>query len=178
MFAPSQVADAQAEAPTAPAPHGSLRPSTRCTPRPPFSWLNARGTTRWPKIEVDLVGRADIESAVRSMCVVPLDEHPQLTSEVRPVVGNNELSRALLLECADETLDHGQATVLADRAESSADATPATPAPESLVGELAAVVSNEHPWSRPSLSHGSPEEGPDGLGCRLLLKHCEAHDPS
>ena len=111
------------------------------------------------------------------MRVVSLDEQREFASQFPLVEGNDQLVRAFVLDGAYEPLDNGKAAVLADRAEPPPDFTTATPAPEPLVGELTAVVSNEHAWGRPSLSHGPPEDGPDGLGCRLLPKHCETHDP-
>ena len=54
MFTPSQVADAQAEAPTAPAPDRSLRSGTRGTPRPPEAWFDARSLATRREIEAPL----------------------------------------------------------------------------------------------------------------------------
>ena len=178
MDASDHVADGQVEALATSPANGSLRPSTWRTSRPLVPGFDARRKASRREIEVDLVRSSNVKPAVRSKPVVPVDEQREFTPQFLPVVRNEESACALVLEGPDDSLDDGETAVLADRAEPPPDSTTAAPAPKPLVGELTAVVSNEHPWGRPGLSHGSTEEGPDGSGCGLLLKHCEAHDPS
>ena len=72
MLAPGQVADGQVDALAALPANGSLRPCTRRTTWPSPSWLDTRRAASRRKIEVDLVGRSDIQAAMRPFFVVQL----------------------------------------------------------------------------------------------------------
>ncbi len=106
MFSPDQVGNVQVEALAASPSHGSLRPSAGRIPRPSPSWLKSRRTAGGREIEVDLVRSASLERTVRPMAVVPLDEQRELTPENRPVIGNDELACALILDRPDESLNN------------------------------------------------------------------------
>ncbi len=76
------------------------------------------------------------------MAVVPLDEQRELTPESRPVIGNDELARALALDSPDESLDNRETAIFLDGPEALADATAATPSPEAAIRKLPAMVGN------------------------------------
>jgi hypothetical protein len=81
------------------------------------------------------------------MAVVPLDEQRELTPESRPVIRNDELARALVLEGPDESLDDRETAVFLDGPEALSDATAAAPAPEAVIRELPAMVGNQMMWT-------------------------------
>ncbi len=103
MSSTDQVGDVQVEALATSPSHGSLRPSAGRSPRPSSSWLESRRSAGGRTIEVDLVRSSSLERTVRPMAVVPLDEQRELTPESRPVIGNDELARALVLEGPEDS---------------------------------------------------------------------------
>ena len=66
--------------------------------------------------------------------------------------------------------------MLLDCAVTSLDAAPTAPAAKALVGELPAVVRDEHLWPGSCPSEGSVEKASDRFRGRLLLEHGESHD--
>ena len=173
ILAPGQIRDAQAEELTASSSNGSLRSGTWRTPRPSSSWLNARCAAGRPVIEVDLVRSSSIEGAMRPMAVVPLDEQREFAPESRAVIGNDELARALVLDGPNQSFDNRETAIFLDGPESLVDTTSATPAPESTVGELPAVVGDQVTRTGMCRANGPAEEGSDSRGGRLLLEHRE-----
>ncbi len=142
MCSPGQVGDVQVETLTASPSNRGLRPGTEGIPRPTSSWLEPRRTAGGREIEVDLVRSSSLERTVRPMAVVPLDEQREFTPENRPVIGNDELARALALDGPDESLDNRETAVFFDGPEALSDATAAAPAPEAAIRELPAMVGN------------------------------------
>ncbi len=76
------------------------------------------------------------------MAVVPLDEQREFTAKRRPIVRNDELARALLLDGTDESLDNRETAIFLDGPEALSNTTVAAPAPEAVIRELPAMVGN------------------------------------
>ena len=108
---------------------------------------------------VDLVGRATVESLVRAVPVVPDHEQRKLPSKTIAPIRNDQSPRALALDGSDQTLDHGDAAVLADRAEPLSDAMAVAPFREAFVGELDTLVGDEMPWLSDGQPQGSSQKG-------------------
>ncbi len=178
MSSPDQVSDVQVEALAASPSHGNLRLSTGAAPRPSSSWLESRRTAGGREIEVDLVRSSSVKRTVRPMAVVPFDEQRELTEESRPVIGNDEPARALVLDGPDESLDNREAAIFLDGAEALSDTAAVAPAPEAVIRELPAMVGHQMTWTGSCLPECSPEGGSDGRRSRLLLEDCESHDPT
>ena len=92
------------------------------------------------------------------------------------MVGDQQPSRALVLQAADQSFDDRDAAVLADRAEALLDLPTGTPPLEPLVGELRAVVGDDVLGCRPRSASRSTEERPDRTGGRLAVEDRKAHD--
>jgi len=112
--------------------------------RPTCARLESRPPTRGKRTEVHLVGCAGTDPRVRSLGVVPGDVLVELATECGARHGHDgQEPRALVFQRTDEPLDHGEAAVLADGAESLLDAATAAPRVEVLRRELRAVVRDE-----------------------------------
>ncbi len=172
-----EVADVQVEPHARPAAHLGVRGSTRrisWPPRPGLeSWLHAG----WREGTIDLVGRRRIQSVVGSPFVVPDREERKLGPKRSTQERDEHTPSALLLHRPDESLDHSNAAVAANRAEALSDPTAPAPAAERLIGELPALVGDEMARRRSDIAHDSAEEGPDGYGHRLLSKDGKAAKP-
>jgi len=94
---------------------------TRGTSWPIGSWLEARSAIGWVAAVVHFVRRAAVQRHVRPMFVVPADEQIEHSAERLASHGHHEQSRTAGLECQDESLDDGQAAVLADGPEARTD---------------------------------------------------------
>lgn len=136
VLAPRAVADREFETLTTSPVNLRMRSCAWRSARPSTSWFESRREACGWSAKVDLVRGSHLESGVRSVSVVPGDEEQQLAPDRVTLVGNQHASGALVLHGADEPLDHGDAPILADRAESLLDAVTETPATERDVGEL------------------------------------------
>ena len=93
--------------------------------------------------------------------VVPADIQRQLAAKCLTLVGDQQPTRALVLDRSDQPLDHSDAAVLAHRAEALLNAAATAPSPESIVGELDALVGDEMAWLTDGQPQGSFQRGPD-----------------
>ena len=102
-----------------------LRLSTRRATRPSSTWLEARLATGRTPTEVNFIGRRAMQGHVRSMSVVPGNEPGNL-----PMDGSahqwyyRKQAQTVAFERADEALDDGNASLLADGAEPRPNTTP------------------------------------------------------
>ena len=110
------------------------------------------------------------------MRVVPANEEVDLVRETLLIEWHEDPPRSFTLQRADESLDHGEAAVLLDSAESLGNIVPSTPAPERLGGELLALIRDEVPRRFASSADGTVEHASHGLRTGLLLVDLPADD--
>ena len=94
--------------------HKRLGLGTRPAARPASARLNARSSIGGLPTQVDFVRRLAAERRMRAMLVVPIDEGNKLTPKRLTSLRNQDTSSAFVLHRKNETLDHGDTSVLAD----------------------------------------------------------------
>ena len=125
---------------------------------------------------VDLIGSGTPEPGVGPAAVEPGEVERQLVDEGGETVRDRDQTpRALDLDGSDAPLDYGQAAVLANGAESMADAPAATPALETLRRELSALVGDEVLWLIAILPGNSFQESANCCGARFATIDREPH---
>ena len=82
--------------------------------RPIFSRFEAWLLIRWQTREVNFIWSSAAERCMRAVLVEPVDEEKQLTTTCIPSARNKYYSRALVLRAFGQSLDHSDATMLAD----------------------------------------------------------------
>jgi len=149
---------------------GSCRPCTRCPWWPVGSGLDARRFVCGRTVEVHLVGRSAVEVFVRSVLIVPVEMAGKLSPHVITAQRQNDSARALVLKGADETLDHGNAAVLAHGAKPWTNSFTLAPCLESAAPELRAFVADD--VLRLGLGMQTTEEGTDldGRDLRVMRR--------
>ena len=84
--------------------------------RPTCTGLDSRFAIGRSQAKIDFVGRPPFKRRVRTMFVVPIDERKKLPTTCFSTAGNQNSSSALVLHALDHTFNHGDASMLADRA--------------------------------------------------------------
>ena len=101
-----------------------------------------RLTVFWTEVAVDFLGRSAAERHVGAMGVVPRAQFREFSLESLAPQWHQRQPCDALLERQDQSLDHGDGAVLADRTEPGMDALPPAPRPECVTEELGASVSS------------------------------------
>ncbi len=130
---------------------------------------------RWNSAVPHLGGSPATKSLVRSVLVVPAGEDEELGSHLRHLEGHENAPEALHLQRAHESLDHGDAAVLTDRAETGSDAFSVAPA--LVLGlELTPLVADEIARSYASRADRAIEHTTELRGCGLPREYFDVHD--
>lgn len=103
------------------------------------AWLGVARTNAC----VGFLGRFAAEGGVRTGLVVPAKERVEFTPQVLPAQGDCDAAEAFVFERSDESLDDGDAAVLADGAEARPDAVASAPGLEPRAPELTALVGDD-----------------------------------
>jgi hypothetical protein len=98
------------------------------------------------------------------MFVVPIDEQQQLATERRTLHRDRHQASAAVLERQDESLDDGQAAVLADGAEPRADVEAIAPVLEAVTPELPSLVADQVLGFGAGLTNCPAQECTNGFG--------------
>jgi hypothetical protein len=173
-----EEADLQSESRTSAALDLGGGPSTGRSARPLPARLEPRRFGARLDLAVDLLRGRAFQEIMRPMPVVPVDVEPELASKRVASVGDKQSTRALFLHRSDQSLDDGDAAVLADGAEALPDAPTPAPLPEPLVSELRPTVRDQMPRTSVRGAQRSSKSGSDHDRRRLLLEHSETHDPT
>src|SRR5262249_30288258 len=120
-------------------------------------------------------GCAAAQGLARTMVVVPGGIPLDLASHRIEPQGDEDLSRALVLQRPNEPLDHREAAVLPHRAEPVLDAATAAPLMEGSTRELGALIGDQVVRWPIALPAGPLEELPHLRGSRALGKNREPH---
>src|SRR5271166_1520213 len=156
-----------------------LRSGTRRRTGPRGPWFQTRLAARRPAFEVHLVGRGASQSCVRSVAIVPVAEQAELSDKGSVSQGNQrQQAHALGLERADEALDHRDAPLLANGAETLADVAALAPAPQTTADELRPLIAHQVLGRLTATGDSGFQQGGDLLRRWLRLVQGDAHDPS
>jgi hypothetical protein len=135
-----------------------LRSGTRCGARPVGSRLEARLTTGQPTTEVDLVGRRTPQGRVRPGAVIPDPEKLELAVKgAAQEWHDRQGASAVLFQGSYETLQHRDASSLADGPKALADAVTAAATLEGMATKLFAGVADDV-LGRSADAHNKPAE--------------------
>ena len=156
-----------------------LRPRASRRTRPAFTSFDARSPASRSLTEVDFIRRLAIERCMRAMFVVPVGERKKLATACFSFLRQQNPSRALVLQTSDQTLDDGDAPVLADSAVTGRlDSLPLDPAAECSAVEDAVSVTDNVLGGCPSKSRRSSEERTNGTTIRPSCEDCDVHHAS
>ncbi len=114
MLAATMVVKIQRESISRLASNKRLWPRASRSPRPALTSFNAWLSVSRSLTEVDFIRRLAIERCMRAMLVVPVNEGKKLATACFSSLRQQNSSPALVLQTSDQTLDHGDAAVLAD----------------------------------------------------------------
>ena len=112
---------------------------------------------------------------MRSPLVVPFHEASQPGSEIPAPHWDVKYSCEFVLQSADESFDHGNASVLADRAEAGCDRLGLAPALEPITPELTTLVGDDVFWLGAVLLDRAVQELLNRSGTRRLSEDHESH---
>ena len=162
VLTPAVVVDVELEADAGLTADESLRDRTSRSSRPSRPGLESRNSTRPASAAVDLIRSCTTEPGMRPMAVIPGEVEPQFVPECgEPEGDQDQAPSALHLDGSDAPLNHREAAILPDGAESVLNTPPMAPPPESLRGELNALVGDEMPGSLTRLPEDSLQESPN-----------------
>lgn len=145
--------------------------------RPSCPWFKPRLLVHWTEAVADFIGSSAAERRVGPMAVVPGDQFREFSLEGSSPQRHQREPCDALLEREDQSLDHGDAAVLADRAEPRTHTLPSAPRFEFVTGKLGTLVRNQMPGLRSYGVDHAAQEGTHHLGGWLSLKKGDAHDP-
>jgi hypothetical protein len=173
-----EEADLQLQSRTSAALDLGGRPSTGRSARPLPARLDSRRFAGRLDFAIDLLRDRAFQEIMRPKPVVPVEVERELASKRVVSVGDKQSTRALFLHRSDQSLDDGDAAVLADGAEALPDVPTPAPLSEPLVSELRPTVRDQMPRASVRGAQGSSKNGSDRDRRRLLLEPSEAHDPA
>jgi len=176
MPAARQVRHSQRDPLAATPTHWGGRSGTRRASGPLSPWLEPWRSRSRQALKVDFIWSRRLQTAVRPMAVVPLDEEADLTAECSPIQRHENATQSLPLHGSHQSFDHRDAAVLLDGPEALADATPPAPSPESLVGELRPLVGDEVVRGSARIPDGPAEHLADGDTGWILGEYRDTHD--
>ena len=111
-----------------------------------------------------------------AVLVEPIDEGKQLTTTCIPSVGNQDSSRALILQALDQTLDHGDAAMLADGTVAWwLDASTLNPTSKSVAIEDAISIADDVLRDSASTRHCASQESAHIPTTRSIVEDTESH---
>jgi len=122
---------------------GRYRRCTRSAGWPVWPHFDARHFLCGGAVVVHFVGRSADEKLVRPMLIVPVEMEGQFSPHVAASQWDDDSGCALILERADESLDHSDATILSNGAKSRLDAFAFAPSFETVTPELRALVADD-----------------------------------
>ena len=126
---------------------------------------------------VDLIGHSAAQCHVGAMAVVPRGKISKLAQKRSSPERDQRQPCDTLLERQDQSLHHGNAAVLTDRAEPRTDALPPAPRFELFAGELGTLITNQVPGLCSCRVNHATQESTYRLGGRLSPEESDAHDP-
>ena len=128
--------------------------------------------------KVDFVGCRTAERHVRSMLVIPEAEPIKFTTKGCSPQGNDNLSRALVLDGQDQSLHHGNAAVFADGTVAGwLDDFSFYPAPERIAIEDTVPVADDVLWRSSCLTDRLAQQTADGAAVGPIGEDPDLHDP-
>ena len=111
------------------------------------------------------------------MFVVPVDIRENLAAECLTALRDKDSSRRFILDRADQTLNDGDAAVLADGAVAwRLDFFAFDPGPKGVAVEDAVSIADDVFWCRVGAAYRPAQEGANGAAVRMVGKHTNAHD--
>ncbi len=136
--------------------HQRVQRRTRRTARPSGSWFNPRTPTGRKPFEVDLLRRLAVQRRVRTVLVVPFDDHFQLVAQGHATRWNGRTPQPVF-DCPQGTLQHGNAAASADGSKPRLNVVLSAPAIVSRLPELASFVTDQMPRRGPRRGDTVPD---------------------
>ena len=116
---------------------------------------------------------------MRAMFVVPVNERKKLATACFSFLRQQNSSRALVLQTSDQTLDHGDAAVLADSTVSRwLDALAFDPTPKRVAVEDAGSVTDDVFWRRIGTTDRPSQKDAHGTAVWPVGKDADVDDPA
>lgn len=153
----------------------------RCTwsaPRPTFPRLDAWTLIgRWNAM-IDLIGCVALKTRMRPVFSIPVGKQARLLAEGLATKWYQDNACTFILERQDESLNQGNATVLANGAEAWCDPLAITPILEPVAPELRPLVANDVLGRGTGVVDGAFEEALNRQRRGIVLEDGNAHDTS
>jgi len=127
---------------------------------------------------IHLIRRLAFERRVRPVLIEPDFKEPKLPMERLPAKWHEDDSRAFILEAQDESLNQGNAAVLANGAEAGRDPLAITPGLERIAPELLALVADNVFWRGTCVDNGVFEEGLNRYRGGIISEYRKTHSAS
>ncbi len=118
------------------------RSGARRRPGPALAWFYPWSSIGGLQVEVNFIGRLALERRVGTMLVVPSKVGCEFPAKRRLALRNHDLSSCLVLDGANQSFDHSDASVLPDRAVPNTDRLALAPAFEGGAAENTALVAD------------------------------------
>ena len=163
MLAATMVVEVDRESISRLASNKRLRPRASRRTRPALTSFDAWSSVSRSLTEVNFIRRSAIERCMRAPFVVPVDERKKLATACFSLRRYQNSSRVLVLYASDQTLDHGDAAMLADGTVSRRlDAFAFDPTTKRVAIEDAVPVTDDVFWRRVGTTDRPSQEDAHG----------------
>ena len=179
MLASTMVVEVDRESISRFASNKRLRSRASRRTRPALTRFDAWSSMGGSLTEVDFIRRLASERCMRAMFVVPVNERKKLATACFSFLRQQNSSRALVLQTSDQTLDHGDAAVLADSTVSRRlDALAFDPTPKRVAVEDAGSVTDDVFWRRIGTTDRPSQKDAHGTTVWPVGKDADVDDPA
>ena len=127
---------------------------------------------------IDLIGCAAIQTRMRPVFSIPVGKQRKLLAEGLAAKWHEDNACTFILKRQDESLDQGNATVLADGAKAWSDSSAITPILEQVAPELLSLVANDVLGRDTAVIDSAFEKALNRQRRGVVLEDGHAHSPS